>query len=122
MGLVVWSSLAANAASSDLSWLVERRVRIQSPALGPGWHQGLFNRQRREPPCYVVLTFKPRPSPDSPLKAGVILQLQEVSLLQSYSGRPSSMSEWAGRQSAELADDSLWKPVPRDVLRANRTC
>jgi len=40
--LVIQPSVAANTESWGLRWLLERRVRIQSPALGRGWHQGLF--------------------------------------------------------------------------------
>lgn len=122
IGVAVWLSSVTMAASRDLLGLLERRVRIQSPALGPGWHEGLFNRQRREPPCYVVLTFMPRPSSDSPLRPGAIVQLRDVSRLEAYSGRVSSMAEWAGRQSPDVAEDSLWQPVPPDVLDANRNC
>ncbi|MCI0622389.1 MAG: hypothetical protein L0387_12135 [Acidobacteria bacterium] len=120
--LVIQPSVAANTESWDLRWLLERRVRIQSPALGRGWHQGLFNRQRREPPCYVVITWKPRSSAQSPLRVASIIQIGDVSQLQAYSGPSIPVHTWAGRQSTEVTDDLLWQPVSPGVLEANRTC
>jgi len=122
IGLVAWLPSLVTAASRDLSELLESRVRIQTPVLGPGWHEGLLNRERREPPCYVILTFRPRPSSDSPLRLGVIVQLGDVSRLEAYTGRISNMAQWAGRQSPDLEQDSLWQSIPPDELDANRHC
>lgn len=120
--LVIQPAVAGNTESRDLLWLLERRVRIQSPALGQGWHQGLFNRERREPPCYVVITWKPRSSVDSPLQIASIIQLRDVSQLQAYVGPSIPEQIWAGRRSTEVTDDSLWQPVSPGVLEANREC
>jgi hypothetical protein len=121
IALVTWLPSLVTAASRDLLHLVLSRVRIQSPQLGPGWHEGLFNRERREPPCYVILTHDPRPSSDSPLR-GRVIPLRGVSRLEVYTGPISSIQEWAGRQSPDLQQDSLWQPIPPDVLEANRHC
>ncbi len=122
LSLVLGSFDLACAASPDLRRLVERRVRIQSPTLGARWHEGLFNRLRREPPCYVVLTFKPRPSSDAPLQSEAIVSLRDVSHLEAYTGRASNMSEWAGRQHGALALDAAWQSVSADTLDANNDC
>lgn len=118
----IQTAAAANPESGDLHWLLEQRVRIQSPALGPGWHEGLFNRQRREPPCYVVVIWKPRPSPESSLQAETVIALSVVSELQAYSGPRTPVSAWAGRKSTEASDDSLWQLIPRGALDRNRDC
>jgi hypothetical protein len=115
-------STAREPESRDLFWLLERRVRIQSPVLRPGWHEGLFNRQRREPPCSVVIIWKPRSSPRSSLQVERIIELRVVSELQAYSGSSAPVSTWAGRQLAELADDSLWRLIAPDVLNENKDC
>jgi hypothetical protein len=110
------------AEAENLRGLLERRARIQSPALESGWHEGVFNRQRREPPCFLVLIVEPRQSSDSSLRVRATVQLRDVSRLEVYAGPVSSMTEWAGRQSANVAGDSLWRSVPPDVVDANRNC
>ena len=93
IGLVAWLPSLVTAGPRDLLELLESRVRIQTPVLGPGWHEGLLNRERREPPCYMILTFRPRPSSDSPLLPGVTVQLRDVSRLEAYTGRRSNMAQ-----------------------------
>lgn len=41
---------------------VGARVRVLAPTLGPGWHTGMFNRLRVEPPCYRIIIFAPGPT------------------------------------------------------------
>ena len=118
----LWFRSSEAATSPDLRELLESRVRIQAPVLGPGWHEGLLNRQRREPPCYVIVTFRPRSSSDSPLQPGVIVELRDVSRLDVYTGRISSVVHWAGRQSTDLEETSLWRPIPPSVIDAHRDC
>ena len=108
--------------SQDLRAILDRRVRIQSAALKPGWHEGLFVHWRREPPCYGVMVWKPRSSPNSGLQLESIIELKALSALQAYSGPQTPWISWAGRQSSELFDDSLWRPVPRAVADAHREC
>lgn len=107
------ASSAQNPGAQDLHGLLGHRVRIRSAALGPGWHEGLFNRQRREPACYVVIVWKPRPLANSAIQAQSIVELEAASELQAYSGPRTPLSAWAGRRSGELSDESLWRPVPR---------
>lgn len=116
------TSSAQDPGAQDLQGLLSQRVRIRSAALGPGWHEGLFNRQRREPACYVVIVWKPRPLANSAIQVESIVELKDVSELQAYSGPRTPMATWAGRQSGELSDDSLWRPVPRAVIDRNRDC
>jgi hypothetical protein len=120
--LLIRPSSAESPGSQDLHGLLGHRVRIQSAALDPGWHEGLFNRQRREPACYVVIVWKPRPLPNSAIQAQGIIELKAVSELQAYSGPWTPMATWAGRPSGELSDDSLWRPVPRALLDGNKEC
>ena len=121
-------ALAAEKASDlgelrkDLRWLLEHRVRIQSPALELGWHEGLVNRTRREPPCYVVITWKPRVSPESAMLQELIIKLDAVSELQAYSGERTPLTTWAGLQSRDLRNDALWRPIPESTLSRNRDC
>ena len=119
---VVQSAAAANRESQDLRWLLEQRVRIQSPALGPGWHEGLLNRQRNEPPCYVVVVWKARSSLESSLEVQNLVELSVVSDLEAYSGPRTPLSSWAGRNSKEASNRSLWQVIPREVLDLNRHC
>jgi len=119
---VAQASLAVGSESRDLLWLVEQRVRIQSPVLGPGWHEGLFNRQRMEPPCYVIIIWKSRSSPGSPLQIEKTVELKVVSGLQAFTGSRTPVSTWAGRQSADSADSGHWQTIPPDVLNANMDC
>lgn len=112
----------ANAGSPDLLELLERRVRIQSPTLESGWHDGLFNRQRTEPPCYVIVIWKPRASLDSLITAKATLHLRDITHLQAYTAQDIPLPEWAGRRAADLADDSRWQPVPSKIIRANDKC
>lgn len=118
----IQTSSAQDPGVQDLQGLLGHRVRIRSAALGPGWHEGLFNRQRREPACYVVIVWKPRPLANSAIQAQSIVELKAVSELHAYSGPRTAMSAWAGRESGELSDDSLWQPVPRAVLDRNSGC
>lgn len=120
--LLAGSFAAADAGSPDLLWLLERRVRIQSPTLGAGWHDGLFNRQRSEPPCYVIMIWKPRASLDSPITAKAIVHLRDISHLQAYTAGDLALAEWAGRRPAEVVDNSRWQPIPSDIIRANEEC
>jgi hypothetical protein len=119
---LVQMPLAETPESEDLQALLDHRVRIQSAALDPGWHEGLLNRQRREPACYVVIVWKPRPLPNSAIQVETIVELKAVSQLQAYSGSWTPTATWAGRQSGELSDNSLWRPIPRVVLDRNRAC
>ena len=119
---LISTSSAENPRSGELHRLLEHRVRIQSAALGPGWHEGLLNRQRREPACYVVIVWKPRPLPNSAIQAERIIELKGVSELQAFSGPWTPMATWAGRQSGEVSDDSLWRPIARAVLDSNQEC
>lgn len=118
----IQTSSPQDPGAQDLQGLLSHRVRIRSAALGLGWHEGLFNRQRREPACYVVIVWKPRPLANSAIEAQSIVELKAVSELQAYSGSRTPMSAWAGRQSGELSDDSLWRSVPRAVLDRNKDC
>ena len=120
--LLAQTPLAENQGSQDLHALLEHRVRIQSAALDPGWHEGLLNRQRREPACYVVIAWKPRPLPNSAIRAESIVELKAVTELQAYTGPRTPMATWAGRQSRELSDDSLWRPIARAVLDKHKDC
>ena len=119
--LLAEASVTVHADSPDLLWLLERRVRIQSPTLGPGWHDGLFNRRRTEPPCYVVIVWNLRPSADAPIQAKATIHLGDVSHLQAYTAT-LSLPQWAGRRREEIADDSRWQPIPSETIRANEKC
>jgi len=56
-------------------------ARFQAHELGPGWHRGFFNRIRTAAPCYILMTFVPRSSPDEPLRVKQTIPITRVQRL-----------------------------------------
>lgn len=96
--------------------LVGQRVRIQAPALGAGWHEGMFNRTRTEPPCFVVLLFKPRASPSAAIEVAATLPLAGVARLAVFTGAPAAMAAWAGLAGRD-ASGGDWREVDLATIR-----
>ena len=99
------------AGQSGLGPNVGDRVRTQSEQLGPGWHEGLFNQTRTEPPCYVVLIFAPRVTQKSPMRVSAFVAVERISRLQ-ITADPffSSMQDWVGFPELTLPEAS-WRDI-----------
>lgn len=93
---------------------VGARVRVLAPALGAGWHTGMFNRLRVEPPCYRIILFASGPtrSVRATLSVRDLMALQVSTI---YDGRtrfePAEPSE-------EAYAGETWSEVPLELLRA----
>ncbi len=115
-------ALGSTAAYTDLLPTVGSRVRIQAKLLDAGWHEGMFNGTRTEPPCYVVLIFKPRGSRTAAIQASVIVPVQDISYLDVHTGTKTPLQDWAGLPSADSSEEH-WQRVAPDVLReVNKAC
>ncbi len=93
-------------------------VRIQAQGLAPGWHDGMFNRTRAEPPCHIVLIFKPRTSTSDPILVSASIPSLRISRLQ-ISADPiqQPMPEWVGIP-AQVSANSAWREIAIDLLRS----
>ena len=86
-------------------------VRFVAPNLGPGWHIGMFNRVRVEPPCYVVLLF----SMDGEYRWSETLSLADLRHLQVhriYDDQFPSRETWE-----DVAGPEYWLDAPLDSLQ-----
>ncbi len=88
-------------------------VRVEASRLGPGWHVGMFNRLRVEPPCYRVVIF----ARDGSNRITHTLRVEEIERMQShlvYDGRekvaPSRVltGDKVSDDWAEVSVDALW--------------
>ncbi len=91
-------------------------ARFQSDELGPGWPRGFFNQMRTVPPCYLLMTFVPRSSPDDPLRVKQTIPIARVQRLQVTSVPGSSMQEWDGL-ALPAVPESEWREVELGPLR-----
>lgn len=122
LALVVASVLAAHAVSADALPAIGSRARIQAQGLEPGWHEGMFNRTRTEPPCYVVLVFKPRSSRTAAMQTSSIVPVEDITRLEVHAGVTQPLQDWAGLPSTDSSGER-WQNVAPEVLReANKKC
>jgi hypothetical protein len=120
MGALGALSLAAQSqTSADTLPPVGARVRVLAPRLGEGWHIGMFNRLRVEPPCYRVLLFSPTGSRRITATLSVHdLRGIQVSTLYDGQTRPYKFDP-----DAELDSKESWREVSMEVLaEAERNC
>lgn len=94
-------------------------VRVVAPSLGAGWHYGMFNRTRTEPPCYLVLTFHS----DGTNRIKRTLMFTDINKLQvhkTYDGVAKMAPFTGGKQTWGEQD---WREIPvkllREINRAN---
>jgi hypothetical protein len=73
-------SVAADGGTPQIG----ARVRVQVSGLWPGWHMGVFNRLRVEPPCYRVLVFGPTHHVERMLSIREIERIQVSSLFDGH--------------------------------------
>lgn len=108
---------AAGAAEPGPLPAVGALVRVEAPRLGPGWHVGMFNRLRIEPPCYRVVIF----ARDGSNRVTDTLGMEEIERLQAhlvFKGRKKVASPRV-LGGGEVSDD--WAEVSMDLLRATIT-
>ena len=89
-------------------------VRVEAPRLGPGWHVGMFNRLRLEPPCYRVVIF----ARDGSNHITHTLGIEEIQRLQFhlvYDGR-KMVAPPRALGGGKVSDE--WAEVSMDALRA----
>jgi hypothetical protein len=93
---------AAGEAGQDTELLprIGARVRVLASVLGPGWHAGMFNRLRVEPPCYWILIF----APGQIRRVTATLSVRDLERLEEAAGRyffEEHDSETLARESAD---------------------
>jgi len=115
---VTITPIAPDAAAMSKA-MVGQRVRIQTAALGREWRVGMFNRTRTEPPCFLVLLFRPRASPAVPIEVESTIKIADVDRLAVFTGAPGPMQDWAGR-TGQGGSETDWREVNLDALRAAR--
>jgi hypothetical protein len=71
----------------------------------------MFNATREEPPCHVVVVFKPRASRRAALEVESTVTTDEITRLQMFVGPSEAVSEWAGVSRS---------PVPEGAWREAR--
>ena len=75
IGLVATELAAANTLP------IGAGTRFQTHIMGPGWHHGFINQLRTVPPCYIVMTFKPRLSQDQALRVDRTIPINRIERL-----------------------------------------
>jgi hypothetical protein len=96
---------------------VGSRVRVQAPALGSGWREGMLNRTRTAPGCYHVLVFKPRPSRIAAMELESMIKIGDVTRMAVFTGSAGPMQDWVGRTTPE-ATEADWREVDLAEVRA----
>ena len=112
-GIAVASAAAMNTPP------VGAGARFQSHELGPGWHRGFFNQIRTVPPCYIVMTFEPRSSPDEPLRVKDTIPIARGQRLQVTAAPGTTMQEWDGLALPAVPEDS-WHETQLAPLRPRK--
>jgi hypothetical protein len=115
----VLSVAAQSETGTDALPPVGARVRVLAPRLGEGWHTGMFNRLRVEPPCYRVLWFSPAGTRRiaATLSVRDLAEIQ-VSTMQDGQARPYKFDSGEKPNSKEA-----WREVSREVLaQAEANC
>ena len=94
-------------------------VRFQATELGPGWHRGFFNQTRTVPPCYILIIFESRSSPEQPRRIKQTISVASVQRLQVTTAPGFSMQEWDGLALSPVPDKS-WREIELAPLRAGQ--
>lgn len=108
-GLLLVSPLAGSELPIGAS------ARFLAEELGPGWHRGFLNRLRTLAPCYVVVIFEPRSSPDEPLRMKRTISIARLGRLQVSASPGTSMQEWRGIPLPAVPEHS-WQEVDLERL------
>jgi hypothetical protein len=87
------------------------RVRVRTG--GASWEEGMLDRTRTEPACYVVLLFKPRAIPTAPVEVASSVPFREVTALEVDRGELASIRSWAG---LPAPSGTSWQSVSLKVL------
>ena len=94
-------------------------VRFQIQELGSEWNRGFFNQTRTVPPCYLILTFVVRSSPDEPLRLNRTVPITLVERLQITIDPGSSMQEWGGLAPSTVPENS-WHEIDLALLQPGK--
>lgn len=113
--LVLLVGLATDSASAEAVGTdppaIGSRVRFQSGRPGGEWREGMFNATREEPPCHVVVVFKPRASRRAALEVESTVTPDEITRLQVFVGPRKAMPEWAGIPRSPVPEGA-WREAP----------
>jgi hypothetical protein len=94
--------------------VIQARVRVVVPQLGPGWRTGMLNGTRQEPTCYLVLLFHPGRTRQvvATVYLGAVARLEVSSL---YPGTGPADPDPAGGS----YDGEEWREVRLDWMKAS---
>jgi hypothetical protein len=94
--------------------VIQARVRVVVPQLGPGWRTGMLNGTRQEPTCYLVLLFHPGRTRQvvATVYLGAVARLEVSSL---YPGTGPADPDPAGGS----YDGEEWREVRLDSMKAS---
>lgn len=114
------SSLAAQSQTSeDTLPPIGARVRVLAPRVGEGWHIGMFNRLRVEPPCYRVLLF----SSTGTRRITATLSVRDLGGIQVSTIRDGQTRPYKFGSDEDLDSKEIWREVSLEVLaEAERNC
>ncbi len=118
VALLVAGLTAASVAETNAP-PIGAGTRFQAHELGGGWHRGFFNQIRTVSPCYMVMTFEPRSSPDEPLRVKDTIPIARVQRLQVTAAPGTSMQEWDGLALPAVPEDS-WHETQLAPLRPRK--
>jgi len=120
-GLFLYGLVATEPADANTP-PIGAGTRFQTHILGPGWHRGFINQLRTAPPCYIIITFKPRISQDQPLRVERTIPINRIERLQITTVPGASMQEWDRLDLFTVSEDS-WQEVDLDpLLPAKNEC
>jgi hypothetical protein len=91
-------------------------ARFRASELGTGWHRGFFNQTRTAPPCYILIIFDHRSSPDEARRIKQIISISRVQRLQVTANPGASMQEWNGLTLPTVPENS-WHEIELASLR-----
>ncbi len=111
---LVISGVAKTAKPGSLP-VVGALVRVEAPWLGTGWHVGIFNRLRVEPPCFRVVIFARNGSS----RVAHMLGIQELERMQVHLvyNRENKIAPAEALAGGRVSDD--WAEVLMDMLQAS---
>jgi len=114
------SAVAQSQAGADLFPLLGARVRVLAPSLGEGWHIGMFNRLRVEPPCYRVLLLE---STGSIRRITATLSPRDLTRIQVSTLADGRARAYTPERNEDLDSKEDWRDVSLEALsEAERSC
>jgi hypothetical protein len=108
--------IAVSSVSAANSPAIGAGSRFQADELVPGWHRGFLNQIRTVPPCYIVMIFEERTSPDASLRVKLTIPIARLHRLQVTDAPGASMQEWNGLTLSPVSEGS-WQDIDLTQLR-----